>query len=98
MRSLPAERYGAGAMTYDLRRLRLHGLIERIPKTQRYRVTSLGIRVSLFFTRVHSRLLVPGLSDALDELQHVDHPRTAQAVQQLQTSVQRLLDGAHLAA
>ena len=28
-----------GQMTYHLRRLRLHGLIERIPGTHRYRVT-----------------------------------------------------------
>ena len=28
-----------GQMTYHLRRLRLHGLIERIPETHRYRVT-----------------------------------------------------------
>ena len=29
-------------MTYDLRRLRLHGLIERIPHTRRYTVTDIG--------------------------------------------------------
>jgi hypothetical protein len=40
-----------GRMTYDLRRLRLHGLIERIPKTQRYRLTGTGLRTALF-TRV----------------------------------------------
>ena len=31
-----------GRITYDLRRLRLHGLIERIPKTHRYRITAQG--------------------------------------------------------
>ncbi len=41
-----------GRMTYDLRRLRLHGLIERIPHTQRYHVTRGGLRTALFFTRV----------------------------------------------
>jgi hypothetical protein len=30
-------------MTYDLQRLRLHGMIERIPKTHRYRVTQIGL-------------------------------------------------------
>jgi hypothetical protein len=34
----PAQ-YPAGRMTYDLRRLRLHGLIERIPKSHRYDIT-----------------------------------------------------------
>jgi len=51
-----------GRMTYDLRRLRLHGLIERIPHTHRYRVTDEGLRTALFFTRVYARILRPGLS------------------------------------
>jgi hypothetical protein len=46
-------------MTYDLRRRRLHGPIERIPQSRRYRVTDLGLRVALFFTKVHSRNLRP---------------------------------------
>ena len=37
-------------MTYDLRRLRLHGLIERIPHTHRYRPTPLGWRTAWFYT------------------------------------------------
>src|SRR6516225_9269047 len=48
-----------GRMTYDLRRLRLHGMIERIPKTHRYRVTPFGLRAALFFTRAHARFTVP---------------------------------------
>ena len=33
----------AGQMTYDLRRLREHGLINRIPRTHRYQVTDNGL-------------------------------------------------------
>jgi len=51
-----------GRMTYDLRRLRLHGLIERVPGTHRYRVTRQGLRTALFFTRVYARILRPGLA------------------------------------
>ena len=36
----------SGQITYDLRRLRLHGLIERIPHTFRYRVTPTGLRTA----------------------------------------------------
>jgi hypothetical protein len=36
-----------GRMSYDLRRLRLHGLMERIPKTQRYRLTTFGLKSAL---------------------------------------------------
>jgi hypothetical protein len=52
-----------GKMTYDLRRLRLHGMIERIPKSHRYRVTDFGFRAALFFTRTHARLYRPGLAE-----------------------------------
>ena len=52
----------AGAMTYQLRRLRLHGLIQRIPKTHRYEVTDPGFRSGLFFSRVYSRILRPGVA------------------------------------
>jgi hypothetical protein len=51
-----------GRMSYDLRRLRLHGLIERIPKTHRYQLTPFGRRTALFFTRVYSRVLRSGLA------------------------------------
>jgi hypothetical protein len=54
-----------GQMTYHLRRLRLHGLIERVPKSHRYRVADPGWRTILFCTRCHNRLLRPGLAQLL---------------------------------
>ncbi len=51
-----------GRMTYDLRRLRLHGVLERIEGTHRYRLTAEGLRVAVFFSRTWARLLRPGLS------------------------------------
>jgi hypothetical protein len=56
----------AGTMTYDLRRLRLHGLIERIPHTHRYRVTDTGLHTAWFFTHAYNRVLRPGLADLSD--------------------------------
>lgn len=61
----PPEQITPGRMTYDLRRLRLHGLIERIPRSRRYRVTDSGFRTALFLTRSYARLLRPGLSTLL---------------------------------
>jgi hypothetical protein len=63
-----------GAATYQLRRLRLHGLIERVPRSFRYRVTSFGVRVALFFTRAYNRLLRPGLAAAIPVLRAVATP------------------------
>lgn len=54
--------YTASQMSYDLRRLRLHGLIERIPGTHTYTLTPDGIRVAIFYTKLHHRLLGPLLA------------------------------------
>ena len=56
----------AGRMTYDLRRLRLHGIIERIPHTHRYHVTPFGMQVAVFFTCTYNRLLRTGLAEICD--------------------------------
>jgi hypothetical protein len=56
-----------GQMTYHLRRLRLHGLIARLPKSHRYRVTDEGWRTILFCTRCYNRLLRPGLAEIMPE-------------------------------
>lgn len=56
-----------GRMSYDLRRLRLHGLIERASKSQRYRLTTAGLKTALLYSRVYQRLLRRGLSDLLDQ-------------------------------
>ena len=50
--------YGPGRATYDLGRLRMRGLIERIPRTHRYRVTALGHRVANFLLGTHRRVVL----------------------------------------
>jgi len=55
-----------GRATYDLRRLRLHGLIERIPHTHRYRVTETGLHQAMFLTRIHNRLIRTGEAHLTD--------------------------------
>jgi hypothetical protein len=57
---LAASGLSAGRMTYELRRLRLHGLTERIPKSHRYLLTQPGLRTALFFTRTYARVLRSG--------------------------------------
>jgi len=57
--------YPIGRMTYDLRRLRLHGIIERIPHSHRYQLTTDGLRIALFFSRIYARLLRPKLAEII---------------------------------
>ncbi len=51
--------YRANQMTYDLRRLRLAGLIRRLPRSNRYTLTDDGIRIVIIYTKIYNRLLVP---------------------------------------
>lgn len=51
-----------GMMSYDLRRLRLHGLIERIEGTHRYRLTKEGIAVACLYPRTYAQVMRPVLS------------------------------------
>jgi hypothetical protein len=67
--------YTPGQMTYDLRRLRLAGLIHRIDRTNRYVLTPDGIKVAIFYTKLHNRLLRPLL--AADQPQAPAELRTA---------------------
>jgi hypothetical protein len=65
-------------MTYDLRRLRLNGLIRRIEHTHTYVLTPDGQRLAIFYTKVYNRLLRP--LGAADQLQAPPGLRRALAV------------------
>jgi hypothetical protein len=58
--------YSMGQASYDLRRLRLKGLIRRLPRTNTYVLTPDGLRIAIFYTKVHNRVLIP--------LTAADHP------------------------
>jgi hypothetical protein len=65
-RGLHPDQISTGQATYDLRRLRTHGLIERVPRTHRYRVTDQGLHTAILITRVHDRFLPTALAQQTD--------------------------------
>jgi hypothetical protein len=87
----------AGKTTYDLRRLRAHGLIARIPHTRRYQVTDTGLSHALLLTHAHDHLLRTGLAQLTDP----DPPansRLRAADRAYQAAFDDLAHYAHLAA
>jgi len=86
------EAYTSSRMTYDLRRLRLKGLIARIPHSHRYKLTPLGRRVALFFAKTQARLFAPGLASVVDPALD-ERPK---ALQRAWSDLDRALD--HLTA
>src|SRR5438552_10607640 len=87
------DHYAAGAMTYDLRRLRLHGLIERVPRSHRYRITAAGAQVAMFFARLYTRALRPACS-----LQPSGSAHAQRAFDRLDAALANFLDEVKLAA
>jgi hypothetical protein len=57
-----AAEYTSNQMTYDLRRLRLKGLIYRPPGRNRYFVTPYGWKVARLFSRLDARVFRPAMS------------------------------------
>ena len=84
-----------GRMTYQLRRLRLHGLIVRQPRSHRYEVTQRGLRIALFFTRSYARLLRPGIAELLDPAARPDS-RLRRAADQLEAAMDEYVARAKL--
>ena len=64
-------------MTYDLRLLRLNGLIRRIEHTHTYALTPDGQRIAIFYTKLYNRLLRP--------LAAADQPASPPALRQALT-------------
>jgi hypothetical protein len=86
-----------GRVTYDLRRLRLHGLIERIPKTHCYRITAKGLRTAIFYTRLYNRSLRTGLAVISPDAANQNLP-LARSIRAAEAALNTWYDKANLAA
>jgi hypothetical protein len=86
--------YTQGKMSYDLRRLRLHGLIEKIPGSWRYRVTDFGFRSATFVTRAYNRLLRPGFAILSPPITPHAPPPLRLALQKVDEAVHKMWCGA----
>jgi hypothetical protein len=89
--------YPIGRMTYDLRRLRLHGIIKRIPHTHRYQLTPDGLRIALFFSRTYARLLRPKLAQIMPQAPPV-HSALRIAFDRLNSEIDACCEDQRLAA
>ena len=84
--------YTTNQASYDLARLRVNGLITRIPGKNRYRLTGDGLRFAIFYTKLHDRLLRPLL--AAD--QPPAPPPLRKALRTIDTHMTQYIDTARL--
>jgi hypothetical protein len=88
------DHYTAGQMSYDLRRLRLKGLIARIEGSHRYVLTTYGRRVAYFMTKLQNRIFNV-VSVALQTAAALPS-RLTRAFQQLDAELEQLVAAANL--
>jgi len=67
---LPADDYRLSQLRYDLSKLRAKGLVERIGKTRRYRLTPTGLKLGVLLVKLRTRLLGPLISIIAHPTQH----------------------------
>jgi hypothetical protein len=91
------EEISAGQMTYQLRRLRLHGMIVRVPKSHRYLLSAEGLRLALFYTRAYARLLRPGLG-LVSGAPHLPSSEASSCFEELEQAMNRCCQAVYLAA
>lgn len=77
--------YTVNQMSYDLARLRLNRLIERREHTNTYQLTGDGLRVAIFYTKVHDRLLRPLIA--------ADHPPAPLELRRALNTIDRHVHG-----
>ena len=87
--------YTSGQMTDDLRRLRLKGLLWRVPGSHRSLVTPYGYRVALLLTKLDARVFRTAVA-AFDPSEPVPRP-LADAWAEVDRQLGLIFDAAKLA-
>ena len=88
--------YTCGQMTYDLRRLRLKGIVWRVPKSHRYLVTPYGYKVALLFTKLNARVFRTTFA-CLDRSDSIPRP-LAEALAEVDRQIEAIVEHAKLAS
>ena len=73
----------------------MRGLIERLPRSHRYRVTERGLRIALRYCRIYRRTLNPALSAVFDDNLP---PKLGRIIRNVDQEIGRLWEGQPLAA
>jgi len=51
--------YSRNQVIYDLRKLRAHGVVEKLPRTNKYRLTEYGMKIAVAFTVMRKKIYGP---------------------------------------
>ncbi len=86
--------YTLASLRYDLSKLRAKGLIERLNKSRRYRLTAEGYRICVVYLKLFEKLYAPltsGILKPIKDDRRLDHSRTS-PLDKLYRAVVKALD------
>jgi hypothetical protein len=93
--SLSPQQYTLNQLRYDLRKMKGHGLLERVGKQYAYRLTEKGARVAAMFVLFHKRICGP-LANSLFDHQPTSAPKPSikieTAYHRADTAIQNLVN------
>ncbi len=92
---LASDEYRLSQLRYDLSKLRAKGLVERIGKSRRYCLTSIGLKLGVLLVKLRMRLLGP-LASLIRQPHSNPAPRSSNSVDAAYREVDTALD--HLSA
>ncbi len=92
---LKPSQYSINQLRYDLRKLRVHGLIERFPKSYSYRFTPKGQKIALLMVQFRRRIYGPlayGLLHHRPDKENAPDSKFERAYHKVENAVDDLLD------
>ena len=92
---LTAEGYSLTQLRYDVRKLKAHGLLERIGRSYAYRLTEKGIQAGALFILFHKRVCGPLANSLFHHRPEDRSPQPAKierAYHEADVAVQNLID------
>jgi DNA-binding transcriptional ArsR family regulator len=92
---LAATEYRISQLRYDLSKLRAKGLVERVGKTRRYRLTPIGLKLGVLLVKLRTRFLGP-LTSLIRQTDANAAPRHSDPVNAAYREIDTALD--HLSA
>ncbi|MHA2344633.1 MAG: hypothetical protein ACXADW_22475 [Candidatus Hodarchaeales archaeon] len=83
--------YTLNQLRYDVRKLKVHGLVDRIGRSYQYRLTDLGKKASLIFVLFHKKLYGP-IANSLFNFRPNDNLKTESKFEKTYRQIDRQID------
>ena len=66
--AMPADKYSLASLRYDMSKLRAKGLVQKVVKSRRYRLTKEGYSICLIFLKLFERIYAPLTAGLLQQI------------------------------